>query len=1364
MPTHTASARQPTLADNIDVQPLQVSSEVSIAAVIAQIGRAREACEQVSNTAIAPGTHKREPQDQESLLNTNYVVVVVDDDQLVGLLTSQDLVCCLALEIDLAKTQVRTVMGPPPPQIRVDASLEAAYQLMRQYRVRQLAVCDAQQRLLGLVTQGALLRSLHRPLTHVPSPELGLGDRPHLPDQSPAERLRIQNRQQSAVASLGQRAIGVKDIDKFMTVAVRLVARILKAEYCQILELLPGRDALRLRAAVGAQLGHMGQTIFAAGPNSQAGYTLLSPAPVIVEDWATETRFDNPDLPLNPGPLNHRIVSGMSVIIPNRTRSFGVLGVHTTRHRHFSTDDVHFLQAIANILALVIERQTSERANQFQSHLLSHITDAVIATDVDHRITYWNQAAEQRYGLDAQAVCGSRVADCFDCRWLTPTDEQVMRTAVESQGRWRGKQIHRLQNGAEHLVEVTISTLPDERGTPAGRLTTIRDIDDNWSKAALLNSEAALHHSEVRLSLITDALPACISYIDADLRYRFVNKTYETWFALDRQAIYGRYLWEVIGEAAYEKAKPQIDRVFRGKRVTYEMVVPYAQGTRHISGTLIPDIGPNSKVRGYYALIIDISDYKRTEAYLRQNEAALTKAQEIAHIGSWEFDLTTQTLACSTEMFRLFGLDSTAPPPTLAQIAQFFTPGDWAQVQQSVQQLIATGESQPFKGRIVRPGGELRHLEGSSEAIKNAQGKVVKLLGTAMDVTERQQRQDQLQLLEAVIFNTNDAVLITEADPIELPGPRIIYANPAFTAMSGYTNAEIIGQTPRLLQGSNTDRAVLKQIRTALRTHQKIRVELLNYRKDGSEFWIELGLMPITNAAGQATHFVAIQRDISERKRNQQKLQEQAELIDIATDAFLVRDLDSRLLFWSRGAERIYGWGAEEALGQNVDQLLNSDLRQVQAAWQAVLHHGEWQGELSKSTKTKDARIIESRWTLVRDPAGNPKAVLSVDTDITERKQLETQFLRAQRLESLGTLASGIAHDLNNILTPILGIAQILPLQLKDAKPSVLELLTILRTTAKRGAALSKQILTFAQGADSEFKALNLNYIIREVKQFAQKTFPKSIAIRVNAPKDLWMLMGDATHLYQVLMNLCVNARDAMPQGGDLSLSAQNLWLNETHLDLDPGPYVVVEVADAGIGIAPERLEQIFDPFFTTKEPGKGTGLGLFTVAKIIKGHHGQIQVTSQENQGTRFTIYLPAAPIELSPAESEPHLRVGAGELILVIDDEAQIRRVTQDLLETYHYRVLTARDGPEAIALYKAHAAEIDGVLIDIHMPKMSGAIALEALQRINPQLKVVVTSGVMSNEQLVIRESLNVQAFLPKPYSVEDLLKAMHTALQA
>jgi signal transduction histidine kinase/ActR/RegA family two-component response regulator len=430
------------------------------------------------------------------------------------------------------------------------------------------------------------------------------------------------------------------------------------------------------------------------------------------------------------------------------------------------------------------------------------------------------------------------------------------------------------------------------------------------------------------------------------------------------------------------------------------------------------------------------------------------------------------------------------------------------------------------------------------------------------------------------------------------------------------------------------------------------------------------------------------------------------------------------------------------------------------------LEIGEWQGELHQVTKDDKKIIVESRWTLVRDEAKQPKSILTVNTDITQKKQLEAQFLRTQRLESIGTLASGIAHDLNNVLTPILMTAQLLETQVHDERSK--RLLPILVTNAKRGANLVKQVLSFARGLEGKFTILQIKHLISEIKQIAKQTFPKSIEFSTSIPQYLGTVFGDATQLHQVLMNLCVNARDAMPDGGTLTISAENLFIDQNHakmnLDAQVGPYIVITVADTGTGIPPEILDRIFEPFFTTKEIGKGTGLGLSTVIGIIKSHGGFVKVYSEVGRGTQFKVYLPEAEVDQITPVEDLELPTGKGELILVVDDEAAIRDITKTSLETYNYRALTASDGIEAIALYAEHRQEISVVLTDMMMPSMDGATTIRTLRKIEPHVKIVAVSGLVSNDKLAQVASIGVKTFLPKPYTTKELLTTLHEVLSS
>jgi two-component system, cell cycle sensor histidine kinase and response regulator CckA len=368
------------------------------------------------------------------------------------------------------------------------------------------------------------------------------------------------------------------------------------------------------------------------------------------------------------------------------------------------------------------------------------------------------------------------------------------------------------------------------------------------------------------------------------------------------------------------------------------------------------------------------------------------------------------------------------------------------------------------------------------------------------------------------------------------------------------------------------------------------------------------------------------------------QLREQATFLDVATDAILVRDLQQRIQYWNRGAETLYGWSAQEATGKNVNQLFaESPSTQFYTPLQTVLTTGQWQGELEKVSKSGRHLQVASRWTLISEPNGEPKLILMVDTDITEKKQLEAQFLRTQRIESLGTLAGGMAHDLNNLLTPILMSTQLLQRRLKDASSQ--ELLKIVEMNTQQGAELVRQVLTFAEGAVGKRSLLQVGLLLADMGRVIHHTFPKNIRVDYTPPPpNLWWVSADVTQLHQVVMNLCVNARDAMPNGGQLEFAAFNQTVEpeqiRSHSQSQPGPYVVIQIRDTGTGIAPDVKERIFEPFFTTKEIGKGTGLGLATVLGIVSSYNGFVEVITQLGQGSTFKVYLPAETHPLSKSE----------------------------------------------------------------------------------------------------------------------------------
>jgi len=508
----------------------------------------------------------------------------------------------------------------------------------------------------------------------------------------------------------------------------------------------------------------------------------------------------------------------------------------------------------------------------------------------------------------------------------------------------------------------------------------------------------------------------------------------------------------------------------------------------------------------------------------------------------------------------------------------------------------------------------------------------------------------------------------------------------------------------------------------------------------------------------------ALEQDIAERQQTEDKLREAESryrtLFEQSPDGIVIIDPDTaRPLEFNAAAHRQLGYSREEFARLCFCDIDASDKPEdVRARIARVMREGRCDFENLYRTRQGEIRNIQVTAQIV-DIQGHP-VYHCIWRDITERLKSERLSRRSQRLEAIGTLAGGVAHDLNNALGPILMGVELLRMEY----PKESEIVNWFETSAKRAADMVRQLLTFAKGAEGERVSIQLTHLVKELQGIIRGTFPKNIELVVTCDKELPTVLGDATQLHQVLLNLCVNARDAMPHGGTLTLEAQRVTVDAAYAsaipDAKPGNYVVLRVRDTGTGIPPEILDRIFDPFFTTKGPDKGTGLGLSTVIGIVKGHGGFMQVYSHPGQGSVFTAYLPAEVAEnnlAQAAKTEVKFR-GQGETILVVDDEASVRSMASAVLRRLNFKTVTATDGADGLLQAAKHRTDLRAIITDLHMPHMDGLSFIRVLRRMLPDIPVVVTSGLLEDAAAKEFKTLGTVAHLNKPFTENELLAVL------
>ena len=850
------------------------------------------------------------------------------------------------------------------------------------------------------------------------------------------------------------------------------------------------------------------------------------------------------------------------------------------------------------------------------------------------------------------------------------------------------------------------------------------------------------------LAASTDA----VIVVDAHWRLLYLSPNSESSFRKSRAELMGNHLWDEYPAARDTKIFTEFHRAMQERTsvVVEEYLAPW---NRWCEGHASPF------QNGLLIYFRDITERKRAEEALRESEERYRDLIENSGLLIGTHDIQGRVLSVNQSLVRYSGLPN-ADSLIGKSIADFVAPPVRHLFPAYLQEVLTNGHARGVV-KVLTASGEERILEYDNSVRAHGTAPMVRCIGR--DVTEQKRAESALARSEEMFrsLSASSPVGIFHTDAAGM----CLYTNARCQEIFGLSFAECLGTGWSQALHPDDREPILSGWLEAARAGRECDLKFRVLRLNGEIRFVHARKKAMYTETGELLGFVGTEEDVTERKRAEEQLQEQAALLHHAQEAIVTCDPAGRIAFWNPGAERIYGWKAEEVLGRNIRAEIHGaeNLAAVETARRELHKKGEWMGEWRQFTKDRREIMVESRCTLVRDEAGNHKVTLIINNDITEKKRLEAQYLRAQRLESIGALASGIAHDLNNLLAPMMMVEHILQLKLSD--PHSQRLLETLRSSIQRASSLVKQVVSFARGTEGEQTTICPKYLLKDIKNLLTETFPRSIEIHLNHPLDVWPIQGDATQIFQVLMNLCVNARDAMPNGGTLTLGAEKVEIKETDLAAHPegkcGHYVCFPVTDTGIGIAPNIRERIFDPFFTTKEQGRGTGLGLATALRIVTAHGGFIEAASEVGQGAQFKVYLPAAP-DANTEFAELDLLtspIGRGELILVVEDEAAIREVTRETLETYGYRVLTASEGAEAVALYAQHLNDVQAVLLDMVVPMMDGRAIIRALRKLNPQCRIIATSGLLSNEA----GNEEVAQFLSKPFTAEKLLKTLAAVIR-
>ena len=922
------------------------------------------------------------------------------------------------------------------------------------------------------------------------------------------------------------------------------------------------------------------------------------------------------------------------------------------------------------------------------------------------------------------------------------------------------------QDGSILDTEARIKFLRDENGAPIGLLGITRDITDRRK------AEEALRKSEALLDSIIEQSPFSMWISDNEGTLIKINPACKKWVRVKDEDVIGKY--NVLKDEAIEAQgfMPMVRRVFEnGEQAAFELEWDSAL-VKHLgheeafklllSVTIFPVKDAEGIVTNAVCQHIDITERKQAEQFLQESEEKYRSVVENMQDVFYRTDMQGTITMISPSGPGIMGYESVDQIIGLNAARDFYkNPGERDRILTALREHEMVRD---FEVELIRRDGTSIIVSTNSHIYYDTSGRPLGVEGVFTDITRRRKAEQALRESEewhrSIVENSFDGIFVQQDG-------KIIFANSRLYQMLGYSPGELEGMEHWVVYYGKYQQITRERAEARMRgekaPHQ---YEVMLQRKDGSFFEGEVSARVI-NLKGRP----AVQswvRDTAKRKRMEKVQRRLATAIEQSADAIVVTDAKGTVEYVNPAYERVTGYSREEVTGLSIllPEESGPKLELAQKFSDALTEGEPWSGRTVGQRKGGILYDTDLTISPVRDPNGRIVNFVVLQRDVTREVALQQQLLQSQKMEAIGTLAGGIAHDFNNLLTVVLGFSELL-LAEKDHKHPEYEDLQKIFHAARNGADLVKRLLMFSRKSEPKPAPMSLNKQIVQVGKLLRRTIPRMIDIRLELSADLLDISADVSQMEQVLMNLAVNASDAMPGGGKLTVRTSAMTLDEEycrlHVEANPGKYVLLEVSDTGQGMGKETLEHIFEPFFTTKEVGRGTGLGLAMVYGIVKQHNGHIAVDSAVGKGTTFKVYLPAIPAAAGPEVEDSNVIPAFGnETVLLVDDENSVRELGARILTKYGYTVLQAENGREALDIFLKNRSQVSLVILDLIMPEMGGMDCLRELLKIDPNVKILVSSGYSADASVSETIQMGAKSFVSKPFQVKDILRAVRRVL--